>query len=68
MALNKGGSLRASHALEMSYKVLRSKIPLGVGLNGELIERLLKNLEIEGWNATEGSRLYSNVMDVMEER
>ena len=32
----------------MSYTVLRSKIPLGVGLKGELMERFLKNLKKRG--------------------
>ena len=63
-----GSSLRESHAREMSYKVLRSKTPVGVGLKGELMERLLKILITERWDATEASRLYREAMDVMEDR
>ena len=38
MALKSMGSLRMSHDMEIWYRVGRSKMPLGVGLKGELIE------------------------------
>ena len=42
IALNRGGSLRMLHDLEISAKVERSKIPLGVGAKLVLMEMLLK--------------------------
>ena len=42
------GSERKSQALEIWYRVLMSNIPPGVGLKGELMERLLMNLETDG--------------------
>ena len=40
-ALCRGGSSRILQVVEMSAKVLRSKMPRGVGLKEELIEILL---------------------------
>ena len=57
IALYKTGSERMSHDTEILYKVCRSKIPLGVGLKGELIVILRIYLLMEGWAIAENSQL-----------
>ena len=46
-----------SHDMQILYKVCRSKIPLGVGLKGELIVILRIYLLMEGWAIAENSQL-----------
>ena len=48
IALNRMGSWRVSHEMEMLYKLCKSKTPLGVGLKGEFMVMLRIYLLIEG--------------------
>ena len=56
IALNNRGSDRISHAIEIWYIISMVNMPLGVGLKGEFIEMLLRNLEMEGWDKGRVSR------------
>ena len=60
IALNKTGSFRMLQVLEMSASVEKSKIPLGVGANLELIEMLLTSMYsiTSLWESTSGCQLY----------
>ena len=57
-----------SNALEMSYIVLMSKIPLGVDLKPELIERPLRYLNIAGCASSEVSKLENPAREEIEEK
>ena len=48
IALYNGGSERIAHATESWYIISMEKMPLGVGLKGELMVMLLMNLDMEG--------------------
>ena len=68
IALNKGGSPKESQALEMAYMVLMSKMPLGVGRKGELMESPLRNLVTAGCERSLVSRLKNLERDEIEEK
>ena len=52
----------------MSYIVLMQNMPLGVGLKGEVMERLLMYLWTAGWARAPVSKLKKGAKEQMDEK